>query len=263
MIAKNILSGVTRWKFIDKVKQTYMLHPQLSNACTGFLTFTMGDIIAQKLDTKKDKIKLDLARSVQLGLLGFVMNGFFLHRWYVTLDKVVGKFAVSSKVAVAAKVVADQLIYAPFAIISFFGYACVFRPSPTQNNSIRDSFESRISNDFTTTFLADCTLWPVANFVNFRFVPLMFRASFSAVTQLFWQMYLSVVTHMAAEDSGVQATAVDVSSGMYDSGVDADRDRGESGGGSGGGRSSSQAIARSGDLALLANEVVETVVSRQ
>lgn len=198
---------------LERVKSTYQTHPQLSNACTGFVTFTMGDVIAQKLDSKNESVMenhIDIARSLELGMLGFVMNGFFLHRWFVLLDKVVPKVVASSRGAVFAKVAADQLVYAPFAILSFFGYACAFRPPPLadqqQYSGVLEAVKARVRSDFVHTYIADCMLWPLANYVNFRFVPLVFRASFTAVTQLAWQTYLSVVTHVAHDAEHRHAT---------------------------------------------------------
>lgn len=118
------------------------------------------------------------------------MNGFFLHRWFLILDKVIGK---SVKNGAILKVMADQVIYAPFTILTFFGFACAMKPSTSfEMKTLTD----KIQNDFVKTYIADCTIWPAANFINFTFVPLIYRASFTAVTQLVWQTYLSVVTHM-------------------------------------------------------------------
>ena len=52
---------------------------------------------------------------------------------------------------------------------------------------------------FVPTFFADCTVWPLANFVNFRVIPLVYRASFTAFVQLLWQSYLSFVSHVDDE----------------------------------------------------------------
>lgn len=189
MSLKYAANSVFKWRHLEKIKDIYKTHPQFSNACTGFITFTVGDIIAQKIDKNNSK-NINVSRAIQLGLLGVVMNGFFLHRWFLILDKVVGK---STKNGAVLKVIADQVIYAPFAIISFFGFACVMKPSAEFR---METLIDKIQNDFVKTYIADCTIWPAANFINFSFVPLIYRASFTAVTQLVWQTYLSVVTHM-------------------------------------------------------------------
>jgi hypothetical protein len=188
MSQKYAVNNVFKWKHFEKLKSIYRTHPQLSNACTGFITFSAGDLIAQKLD--KNSTHVNMRRAVQLGLLGVVMNGFFLHRWFIILDNVIGK---SVKNGAILKVMADQVVYAPFTILTFFGFACVMKPSTEfEMKTLTD----KIQNDFVKTYIADCTIWPAANFINFTFVPLIYRASFTAITQLVWQTYLSVVTHM-------------------------------------------------------------------
>ncbi len=159
---------------IEKVRHFYTAHPQISNASTGFLTFSVGDIVAQKLKVNSDG-NINFGRSLQLGMLGIAMNGFFLHRWFAILDTFIGN---KVKYAVAKKVLADQVIYAPFAILSFFGCATALKPAGPESKLV--SFENKIKSDFIKTYVADCTIWPMANAINFRFVPLVYRASFTA-----------------------------------------------------------------------------------
>ena len=84
-------------------------------------------------------------------------------------------------------------MYAPFSILAFFSVA-----SFQESNSIRkfqSNIEKKVSTSFLKTLLADCTLWPFVNFVNFRFIPISYRPSFVAMAQLLWQTYLSTVSH--------------------------------------------------------------------
>lgn len=171
----------------------YRSNPRLANAFTGCATFFMGDVLAQKieLETNKKEAEYDLVRAAQVGALGFVMNGFFIHHWYNSLDRVVGP-SMTSKVVVGLKVAADQLIYAPFSIATFF-YFTSFRESRDVAEANRE-FMPKMEQSFTQTFLADCALWPLANFVNFRFVTLTHRPAFTAIVQLLWQTYMSATS---------------------------------------------------------------------
>mmetsp|Transcript_35043 Transcript_35043/g.60330 ORF Transcript_35043/g.60330 Transcript_35043/m.60330 type:complete len:224 (-) Transcript_35043:192-863(-) len=171
----------------------YRSNPRLANAFTGCATFFMGDVLAQKIELKKTKREdgYDLVRAAQVGLLGIVMNGFFIHHWYHGLDKVVGS-SMTSKVVVGMKVAADQLIYAPFSIASFF-YFTSFRKTGDITEANKE-FMPKMESLFVQTFAADCALWPLANFVNFRFVTLTYRPTFTAVVQLMWQTYMSATS---------------------------------------------------------------------
>ncbi len=201
--------SITNWTAIKFIRNAYSKHPQVSNACTGFVTFSVGDIIAQNLDGKTIQ-QIEMKRSLQLGALGMFMNGLCLHRWYVILDKLVGVVKVKASSAAILKVFADQIVYAPFAILTFFGYASICKQTTTPGStSAWQTFSAKVENHFLTTFVADCSLWPMANFVNFRFIPLVYRASVTAFTQLVWQTYLSVVAHMSlTKDSAVTVDAV-------------------------------------------------------
>lgn len=195
MSARLFVLGTKKLSIIrHAVTSFYALNPRLANACTGCVTFTLGDILAQKIQvrTEKDAQSLDYWRSLQVGALGLVMNGIFLHHWYNTLDKIVGS-SMTSKFGVAMKVAADQFIYAPFAILTFFGFTSVREAGSV--SSAKEEFKNKVQGNFTTTFLADCTLWPLSNFVNFRYVNLAYRPSFTAVVQLLWQTYLSLASH--------------------------------------------------------------------
>jgi len=204
MSLKIIVKNSVNWSQVG-IKRVFSTHPKFSNACTGFLTFSMGDIIAQKLERGGDR-KLDLKRSFKLGVLGFVMNGVFLYKWFDYLDKVVGT-CMKTKANVFYKVLADQVVYAPFAILAYFGYATATKKlgesscesSSSQEETRSDhSFMDKLHNDFWPTFAADCTIWPLANVVNFRYVPLLYRATFTSVVSLIWQTYMSVVAYNEA-----------------------------------------------------------------
>lgn len=178
------------WSVKDALAQAFQTNPRLANAVTGGLTFALGDVIAQKLELVKtgSSKKLDLWRSMQIGCLGVAMNGFFLHHWYHSLDRVLGS-SMTCKIGVAGKVIADQFVFAPFAIAAFFGFNSARQASSVEETE--ELFASKMETSFVSTFLADCSLWPAANFVNFRYIPLAYRPSFTAAVQLVWQTYLS------------------------------------------------------------------------
>lgn len=92
------------------VHSLFQSHPKLANSCTGFLTFAAGDMLSQlKLTSSNDNKeeaseRLELSRSLTIGLLGIFMNGICLHYWYRFLDKFVGS-SMKSKVGVFIKVI--------------------------------------------------------------------------------------------------------------------------------------------------------------
>ena len=185
---KNAVAGN---KVIIRIKQLFEKSPILANSCSGFVVFSVGDVISQLGNSKTGKL-VDFKRAFMTGGLGIAMNGMCLHVWYRIIDRVFGA-TMGSKTVVISKCIADQLIYAPFSIAVFFSFA-----SAKQGGSMADikqRTDNKMSQSFLTTWIADCTLWPFANFVNFSFIPINYRPTFAGATQLIWQTYMSTVAN--------------------------------------------------------------------
>lgn len=216
----------------ELITHAFEKYPRLSNALTGFATFAAGDLLIQKYEIDKissgevtsphlqqgagkNQLKrVDYLRTIEVGLLGVVMNGYFLTTWYTWLDRVVGT-SMKSTLTVVLKCLADQLVYAPFTIVSFFGFQTVIRYFPNNPEEMSSYFISKLKNHFWSTFFADCTVWPLANAINFRVISLVYRPTFTAVVQLLWQTYLSFV---AEEEEEVEQIVAEVP-GLTEDGV--------------------------------------------
>jgi hypothetical protein len=114
-----------------------------SAVLTGGVTFGLGDIVAQNLSSKEYSAKDTLIVSS----LGCIMNGLILPRWFLHLDNTFGKSMVNKK-AIAAKMISDQVCYAPFAISVF-----VFTQAYLCNV---ESAKKLKWNDLGNLWLADC-----------------------------------------------------------------------------------------------------------
>jgi protein Mpv17 len=148
-------------------------YPVLSNASAGFSYFAIGDMAAQKfLDPSSSE--LNMTRTLNVGALGVLTNGFLLPKWYNKLDFVFGPSMISKKVIVL-KMLADQLVYSPFAITMFFGFNCLHSSTKTE---LYVNFVSKMKSSFLSTYFADWSVWPMVNFVVFRYIPLQFRPLF-------------------------------------------------------------------------------------
>jgi protein Mpv17 len=177
------------------INDTFHKYPMTSNTFTGFNTFFLGDAIAQCYEIKcsEGTKEFSLKHSLQIGVLGTILNGPLMLGWYGVLDKVFGASMTCHR-TVFYKVAADQIVFAPMAIVAFFGYKCSLIHSDTQ--LITTSFQNQVYHQFWDTYLADCSLWPAANIVNFKYVSLVYRPSFTSMVQLLWQTYLSYVTNL-------------------------------------------------------------------
>jgi hypothetical protein len=186
--------------------KSYQNHPKVTNGFTGFFTFASGDAIAQKFVLNPEK-EIDFSRACKTGILGLMMNGIVLHRWYNILDRLFGSSMIDKK-GVVLKMMADQLIFAPFAISIFFALASTVNPGQLEtkqdiSNKNHDDaglkqytlFKQKMIDSFWNTYLTDCCLWPFVNLVNFRFIPRNYRPSFIGMAQLVWQTFMSSQGH--------------------------------------------------------------------
>jgi protein Mpv17 len=66
-----------------------------------------------------------------------------------------------------------------------------------------ESIKLKYVNLFPPAIRANWTVWPIIQFVNFRFMPLPYRVPFQATCGVFWTLYLSLLnsskTTQAAE----------------------------------------------------------------
>lgn len=145
--------------------------------------------------------KIDFRRALLFGSLGCFMNGFALRSWYIVLEKVAGSSMKSNK-TVGLKMLLDQLVYAPFSITMYFGFASYLEVkkkispdvlSPTEiskelvvagASNWFDTTNTKLETHLFSTWLADCAIWPIANFINFKYVPLSLRPSFISCVQV-------------------------------------------------------------------------------
>lgn len=139
----------------------------------------IGDIIAQKYDNNS----LDLKRSAKMAVLGGFSNGLCLTYWYRFIDKAFYR----QKHVIIKKIVADQFIYSPLSILFFLGV------TSKQLGSF-DEYRKRCDNNFSDIWKADCSVWPAANYINFKYVPLYRQPVFSSMIDVGWNSYICYKT---------------------------------------------------------------------
>jgi hypothetical protein len=92
------------------------------------------------------------------------------------------------------KCLLDQLFFATQQDFLFLAL-CAYNHSDKLPIAIKE-----VKKNFLTTWLMDCSLWPIVNFVGFSFIPFKFQPTYMAGVQLFWQLYVSSVTSDAERD---------------------------------------------------------------
>jgi protein Mpv17 len=178
----------------SKIHRTFEENPRFAGAVAGFCTFSAGDLMAQSVDKQLVKCnhddKFDFLKAFKIGALGALMNGWWMTSWYRYLDRIFGASMKDTK-GVLLKIIADQIVYAPMAIFVFFGYTSMITSSTT--SEMFSEFHTKMNQGFISTYIMDWTLWPLANGINFRFIPMVYRTTYTSIVQFLWQSYLSHV----------------------------------------------------------------------
>ena len=119
-------------------------------------------------------------------MLGGVENGVFMLIWYRTLNTVVG--ASKSTATVLAKCFLDQFFFAAQSDGAFLALCALQH----QQTGLADAMRE-VKRTFLTTWINDCSVWPLVNFIGFAAVPVKIQPTFMSCAQLFWQIYISGV----------------------------------------------------------------------
>ncbi|KAH8770936.1 hypothetical protein F5883DRAFT_520705 [Diaporthe sp. PMI_573] len=164
-----------RWYQAKLVKR-----PLLTQVVTTAVLFGTGDVIAQQAVDKKGLEKHDLARTGRMVLYGGAVFGPAATTWYKFLAKNVN--LKSSNATTLARVALDQGVFAPVFIGVFLSSMATL-----EGNSVKE----KLDKNYTTALTSNYMLWPFAQAINFKVVPLEHRVLFVNVISIGWNCYLS------------------------------------------------------------------------
>lgn len=213
--------------FYGRIYALYERHPLLMNSIMGGLVYVAGELIVElqsshdhfmkekeqldenhathvagatvvvkdkgssisfSLDSKDDEHvyyldKINWSRVLNIGVLGVVQNGAMMLMWYRLLAKTIGSNARTLTVVI--KCILDQVFFATQQDAVFLAY-CGYLHSATFDTAWKD-----MTDQFLTTWINDCSLWPIVNFIGFAYVPTTLQPTYMSIVQLFWQIYIS------------------------------------------------------------------------
>ena len=125
-------------------------------------------------------------------LAGVSLHGPYFFAMFSRLDAYLGP-ATSFKVVVKKTALAQFVAFPPYliALFTLMGYAegC-------------DDIPSKLRERFPEAFLGGCAFWPLANAVNFAFVPGKMRVLYLAGVGSIWNCFLSCINAKGKEENG-------------------------------------------------------------
>ena len=159
------------------------LHPFKMNSVIGAIVYGAGEGMAQ-LSAPKDERTTE--RLPAITMLGVVQVGALMTIWYNTLERMCG--TSSSTRTVLHKICFDQVLWSSQNDGMFLA-VCGILEKPDLPSALHET-----KRGFLTTWINDCAVWPLTNFLGFAVVPTKFLPAYMAFNQFLWQVFLSFIT---------------------------------------------------------------------
>lgn len=178
----------------EPVQQLKILHKRAFS--DKFLLFTnvsislslsaTGDVLEQHYEKYTGELEAyDRTRTAHMATSGVVV-GVICHYWYKFLDKRMPGRTIG---IVMKKIVLDQLICSPLYISAFFVTMGIL-----ENKKQTEVWEE-IKQKAWKLYAAEWMVWPVAQFVNFYWLPTKYRVFYDNFISLGYDVYTSQVKH--------------------------------------------------------------------
>jgi len=191
-------------------RRSFDAYPHSTLAIAGGALTALGDVVAQvsqQIVTPEDncgqEYRYDVARTLRFFLFGAGM-GPAIGRWNKYLEV---KFPLRTRregatsfAALFKKVAVDQIVMAPIGLSIFLSSMGVMEGRGPKH--IRARFE----DIFRPALLANWKIWPAAQFINFRFMPLPYRVPFQQTCGVFWTLYLSLLNAAESKKQDAEDT---------------------------------------------------------
>lgn len=158
----------------------------LTNCCISISLSSVGDILEQQYELyKKDIEAYSSKRTAHMAFSGLTV-GIVCHYWYRYIDKRIPGKSLS---VVLRKVLWDQVICSPIVISTFFLTLGILEASS------KEQILREIKEKAMRLYIAEWTVWPPAQIINFYFLPNKYRILYDNTISLGYDVYTSKVKH--------------------------------------------------------------------
>lgn len=201
-----VASGAWSW-----YKSMLVTKPILTKSLTSSCIMSISDVMCQEvvskaqskpavglksdvkeLNTRSSESKLDTKRVMDVAITGLVWSGPITHYWYIILEKIYEEIAKTANIQTPAiglfvRLMLDALIFSSVTITGYFTIRSMLEGSGMAGA------KKKIETRFFTTLFGAWRFWPIANAVNFWFVPMQFRVLYMNILSLFWTGWLTYI----------------------------------------------------------------------
>lgn len=187
-------------------QRTLEKRPYLVQAIQAGILMGAGDICAQTFFNENQTANIDYIRTLKFCCVGFVLTVRTLHKrkkkktitflsiqgpcvrfWYGVMDKGIKTKSPLTKAMI--KVGIDQIIFAPIFIALL-----VSTISYMQDQNV-ELIEHKLRTQYTDILISNYYVWPWAQIINFRFMPLNYQVLFTQTVAFLWNIYISWKTY--------------------------------------------------------------------
>lgn len=184
-------SGGVLVKIYRSYLETLDAKPVITKSITTGIIMGVGDVLSQAIESGG---RTNIARMISFVISGIVFVGPFTHYMYEFLWNMgvwlENKFGTPKRGRTLTQVVVDQTLgVAAFFPAYFYVYEIIeaftlFRLPVLANAT------TKIKKEMISVLLMQYKIWPLANYVNFAFVPLNLQVLFGNIVALFWNIFL-------------------------------------------------------------------------
>ncbi|KAH9110448.1 hypothetical protein LEN26_003378 [Aphanomyces euteiches] len=164
-------------------------YPLLTKTLSSGAIAGIGDVVSQL--GIEDAETFDVRRLVIFTAVGGVYIAPLLHVSYGLLNRLF--VGVSTKV-VLQRVAVDQFVLTPTFFVSYFALMQTLAADDV-------TIEEKLRQEWWPTVQTNWVVWVPAMWINFRYIALPYQVLFSNVVSLFWNAYMSFVSHRAIKAS--------------------------------------------------------------
>jgi hypothetical protein len=170
--------------------------PILTKSITSFFTFGLGDTICQVIEIKtaykNGKTKhWDYLRQFKQAFFGFALSPYF-HLHFSTIVPFLFpiKQGANQNIRIMKSMLYDQTIHASIFTIVFYYYMGLV------NGKSIDDTTGEVKKKLVPTMVDNWKLWPMAMFINFKFVPTQYSVLYTNMVGIVWMTYLSYLQNI-------------------------------------------------------------------
>ncbi|XP_044834787.1 mpv17-like protein isoform X2 [Mauremys mutica] len=152
--------------------------PWLCNVLLYGSLFSAGDA-AQQLLRRRPGQEPDWAQTRHVALVALSFHGNFNYVWLRRLERALPGRAPG---AVLAKVLCDQLVGAPVAILAFYTGMSILQG--------KENIFSDCKKKFWNTYKTGLMYWPFVQLSNFVLVPVYLRTAYTGLCGFLWAIFI-------------------------------------------------------------------------